>query len=54
MPHEFHQLIVYKCLQTLYDKVGSATSSELYRRRIEDEIDMTSLVNNETCLACEG
>lgn len=38
MPHEFHQLIVYKCLQTLYDKVGSATSSELYRRRIEDEM----------------
>lgn len=38
MPHEFHQLIVYKTLQTLYDKVGNATSSELYRRRIEDEI----------------
>jgi ribonucleoside-diphosphate reductase alpha chain len=32
------------------DKVGQ----KVERRRIEDEIDMTSLVNNETCLACEG
>lgn len=32
------------------DKVGQ----KVERRRIEDEIDMSALVNNETCLACEG
>jgi len=38
MPNEFHQLISYKVLQTLYDKVGQLSNSEVYRRRIEDEI----------------
>lgn len=32
------------------DKVGQ----KIERRRIEDEIDTLALVNNETCLACEG
>lgn len=32
------------------DKVGQ----KVERKRIEDEIDMSALVNNETCLACEG
>jgi len=38
MPHEYHQLIVYKVLETLYDKVGSASQSDMYRRRIDKEI----------------
>lgn len=32
------------------DKVGQ----KVERRRIEDEIDISALVNNGTCLACEG
>lgn len=32
------------------DKVGQ----KVERKRIEDEIDMIALVNNETCIACEG
>lgn len=32
------------------DKVGQ----KIVRNRIEDEIDNQALVNNETCLACEG
>lgn len=32
------------------DKVGQ----KVERKRIEDEIDLTALINNETCLACEG
>lgn len=32
------------------DKVGQ----KVERKRIEDEIDMSALINNETCLACEG
>jgi len=38
MPYEFHQLIVYKVLETLYDKTGSMANAENYRRRIEREI----------------
>jgi hypothetical protein len=38
MPAEFHQLIVYDVLATLYDKVGSMANAENYRRRIEKEI----------------
>ena len=38
MPNEFHQLIVYKVLQTVYEKVGQITNSDFYRKRIEDEI----------------
>ena len=38
MPNEFHQLIVYKVLQTVYEKVGQMTNSDFYRKRIEDEI----------------
>lgn len=32
------------------DKVGQ----KIERKRIEDEIDTLALINNETCLACEG
>lgn len=32
------------------DKVGQ----RVVRKRIEDEIDLTAMVNNESCLACEG
>jgi ribonucleoside-diphosphate reductase alpha chain len=32
------------------DKVGQSVE----RQRIEDEIDMQALVNNDSCLACEG
>jgi hypothetical protein len=38
MPNEFHQLIVYKVLQTLYEKVGQMTNADFYRRRIDDEV----------------
>jgi hypothetical protein len=38
MPHEFHQLIVYKTLEVLYDKVGQTTNADTYRRKIEKEI----------------
>ena len=38
MPHEYHQLIVYKVLETLYDKIGQSTQADSYRRRIEKEI----------------
>jgi ribonucleoside-diphosphate reductase alpha chain len=32
------------------DKVGA----QVKRQRIEETIDMTAIVNGETCLACEG
>lgn len=32
------------------DKVGQ----KVVRKRIEDEIDLTALVNNDSCLSCEG
>lgn len=32
------------------DKVGQ----KIVRKRIEDEIDLTALVNNDSCLSCEG
>jgi hypothetical protein len=38
MPYEFHQLIAYDVLATLYDKTGSMSNAENYRRRIEREI----------------
>lgn len=38
MPYEVHQLIVYKVLETLYDKVGSVSSADSYRRRFEKEV----------------
>ena len=38
MPHEYHQLIVYKVLETLYDKVGQATQAANYRKRIDKEV----------------
>jgi hypothetical protein len=38
MPNEFHQLIVYKVLQTLYEKIGQMTNADFYRRRIDDEV----------------
>lgn len=38
MPYEFHQLIVYQALQDVYLKSGNASMSEVYRKRIDDEI----------------
>jgi len=38
MPFEFHQLIVYDVLATLYDKTGSMANAENYRRRIDREV----------------
>jgi hypothetical protein len=38
MPYEFHQLIVYKVLETLYDKVGNVTNAQSYRARYEREV----------------
>jgi hypothetical protein len=38
MPHEYHQLIVYKVLETLYDKIGQSAQADNYRRRIDKEI----------------
>jgi hypothetical protein len=38
MPNEFHQLISYKVLETLYDKLGNISQSQLYRSRFEKEI----------------
>ena len=38
MPYEFHQLISYKVLETLYEKLGMGAQSEMYRRRQEKEI----------------
>jgi len=38
MPHEFHQLIVYKVLETLYSKSGQDAKSDMYRRRYESEM----------------
>lgn len=38
MPYEFHQLIVYKALEDMYLKLGSASMADTYRRRIEREV----------------
>ena len=38
MPFEFHQLIAYDVLATLYDKTGSMANAENYRRRIDREV----------------
>jgi ribonucleoside-diphosphate reductase alpha chain len=58
--HAVHFMAWKKGLKSLYycrstklrkaDRVGQ----RIERKRIEDEIDMTSLVENNTCLACEG
>jgi hypothetical protein len=38
LPNEFHQLISYKVLETLYDKLGNMNNASLYRSRFEKEI----------------
>lgn len=38
LPHEFHQLIVYKALETIYDKMGNSSQSALYKMRFDKEI----------------
>ena len=38
MPSEFHQLIVTKCLEDLYLKLGNMTMSEVHRRRIDTDM----------------
>ena len=40
MPYEFHQLISIKVLETLYEKLGQASQSEIYRRRFEKDIKL--------------
>ena len=38
LPNEFHQLISYKVLETLYDKLGNMNNANLYRGRFDKEI----------------
>ena len=38
LPYEFHQLIVYKALEEIYLKLGNASMSDTYRRRMEKDI----------------
>jgi hypothetical protein len=38
MPNEFHQLIVYKVLETLYDKTGNISNAQSYRARFDKEV----------------
>lgn len=38
LPNEFHQLIAYKVLETLYDKLGNSTQAQLYRARFDKEV----------------
>jgi hypothetical protein len=38
MPNEFHQLIAYKVLETLYDKLGNTGQASIYRARFDKEI----------------
>lgn len=38
MPYDFHQLIVYKALEDIYLKLGSATMSKIYEDKIRREI----------------
>jgi hypothetical protein len=38
LPNEFHQLISYKVLETLYDKLGNMNNASLYRSRFEKEV----------------
>ena len=38
MPYEFHQLICYQALATIYEKVGQLSQSQNYERKIEKEI----------------
>lgn len=38
LPNEFHQLIVYKALQTIYEKLGQMTQSDMYQIRFDKEM----------------
>jgi len=38
LPHEFHQLIAYKVLETLFDKLGNFNGAQLYRSRFDKEV----------------
>lgn len=38
LPNEFHQLISYKVLETLYDKLGNMNNANLYRARFDKEV----------------
>lgn len=57
--HAVHFLAWKQGLKTLYycrsEKIlqGAKVSQKIERRRIEDEIDIKSLVNEEECLACQ-
>jgi len=57
--HAIHYMAWKQGLKTLYycrsEKLGKADKvSNKIERQIIKEIDMTSLVNDDTCLACEG
>ena len=57
--HAIHYLAWKQGLKTLYycrsEKLGKADKvSNRIERQIIKEIDMTALVNDEECLACEG
>ena len=58
--HAVHFMAWKQGLKSLYylrsDKVRKAdkVGAQVKRQRIEETIDMTAIVNGETCLACEG
>jgi len=57
--HAVHYLAWKKGLKTLYycrsEKIGKADRvSKKIERQIIQELDMSAMVNNEECLACEG
>ena len=57
--HAVHYLAWKKGLKTLYycrsEKIGKADRvSKKIERQISQELDMSAMVNNEECLACEG
>jgi ribonucleoside-diphosphate reductase alpha chain len=57
--HAVHYLAWKRGLKTLYycrsEKIGKADRvSKKIERQIIQELDMTAMVNDETCLACEG
>ena len=58
--HACHFMAWKKGLKSLYycrsEKIASAdkVSQKIVRSKIEEEIDLSDLINNEDCLACSG
>jgi ribonucleoside-diphosphate reductase alpha chain len=57
--HAIHYLAWKQGLKTLYycrsEKLGKADKiSKRIERQVMNEIDMSALVNDEECIACEG